>query len=361
MKNKELIEWEELEEETEQKEKNKIIKTIEILLSKISIISGFIESFIFIFIALKIKNENMYWLIPLAIGIYLLYLAGVKVYKVWKSKKIIIYEENNKRIIGHEGAPGSGKTSLMCLVASIMNRPIFSSAPLKINGKYTYKLTKEMILMENRLPYGSVIILDEITLYYDNNNSKNLTDEIECLEIEMQLIRHFFDGNMLTASVDMNRLVKRLEEKHGLFRHLLGQESINNSFIIDPIIILISNIFKLDVNTGIRKWTYQTFENINHTGYIFDLSRQDASVKNAKFANLNEIYAYNNNLKFEYDDRYFKNLYLKIPKAELVKWDSLYFNYEELKGTGFKDITNFFEKVYKRIDTKSKNNEIVNK
>lgn len=354
----EIIEWEELEEQEEKpKKKNVIVKLIEIVLSKISLFSGFIESFIFLMVSLKMKDNNIYWLIPLAISIFILWKTIVKFWKVFKSKKIIIYEENNKRIIGHEGAPGSGKTSLMCLVSSIMNRPIFSSAPLKINGKYTYKLTKEMILMEERLPYGSMVILDEITLYYDNNNSKNLTDEIECLEIEMQLIRHFFDGNMLTASVDMNRLVKRLEEKHGLFRHLQGQENINNSFIIDPIINIISNIFKLDVSTGIRKWTYQTFENINHTGYIFDLSRQDANTDNKKFANLNEIYAFNNSLKFEYDDRYFKNLYLKIPKAELVKWESLYFNFEELKGTGFKDITNFFEKVYKRIKNKQDNNK----
>lgn len=350
-----LIEWEEKDLKKE-KEPGKIKKFFNYILSKLSIISGILEATIVLIISIKIKDNNTYWLIPLALSILLYWLAIKKIYNIWKSKKIIIYEENNKRVIGMEGPPGSGKTSLMFLVSSIMKRPVFTSAPAKINGEYTYKLTKEITSVNCRIPYGSMLDIDEITLYYNNNNANKYNDEIEGLEMQMQLLRHFYDGNIQTASVEMDRLLKRLEEKHGMFRHLLGQESINNSFIIDPIIKLISYIFNLQVKTGIRKWTYQTFEQINHKGYIFDLSNQEANTKTKQFSNLVEITAYNSSLNFEYNDRYFKDLYLDLPKANIQKWEALNFDFKDLEETGFKDITNFFKKKYEKIN-KGDNNE----
>lgn len=351
-KQQNYVYWEQIEEP---KEESKAKKRIKKILGYISIFSGFIEASIILLIAFNIKNSSEYWLIPLIIGIIYLYKCISKHWKVRKSKIILMYEEMNKRAIGHEGAQGAGKTSLMFYVASIMNAPIFTSAPARINGVMTYKLTEEIINMDAKLPLFSMVILDEITLYYDNELSKQLNHEkTEGLEMQMQLIRHAYDGQMLTASVDMNRLAKRVEEKHGMFRRLLGQRSVNNSIFIDRFLKFISKIFKLDLKIGYRVWTYQTFENINHKGYIFDLSRQEQDTKNTHFANLNEVWAYNSSINFEYDDRYFKNLYLRLPKAELKQWQSLTFNYEELKDTGFNSVTNFFKKKYEKALKKYK-------
>lgn len=351
-KDKNLVYWEEIEEPKIETRKRKIIKKI---FGYISIFSGFIEASIIISISIKIKETSEYWIIPLVIGGFYMFKCIQKHWKVRKSKMILMYEEMNKRAIGHEGAQGAGKTSLMFYVASIMNAPIFTSAPARINGQMTYKLTEEIINMDAKIPLYSMVILDEITLYYDNELSKQLNHEkTEGLEMQMQLIRHAYDGQMLTASVDMNRLAKRVEEKHGMFRRLMGQRSVNNSIIIDRILKIISKIFKLDLKLGYRVWTYQTFENINHKGYIFDLSRQEQDTKNTHFANLNEVWAYNSSINFEYDDRYFKNLYLKLPKAELKQWQSLTFNYEELKDTGFSSVTTFFKRKYEKALNKYK-------
>lgn len=337
-------------EQTEQKkELSKWKKKFKKILSCISTISGILEASILIVIAFTQKNTNNYWFLWLIPGCYLLYRCIRNYLRVKKGKAILIWEEMNKRAIGQEGCQGAGKTSLMFYIASLMDAPIFTSAPAKINGKMTYMLTDDIINMNVKVPLYSMIILDEITLYYDNEMSKMLDHaKTEGLEMQMQLIRHCYDGQMLSASVDMNRLAKRVEEKHGMFRRLLGQRRVNNSFIIDPLLMLISKIFKLDLKVGFRVWTYQTFENINHKGYIFDLSRQEEDTKNNHFANLNEIWAYNNSINFEYDDRYFKKLYLKLPKAELKQWNSLEFEYDDLKETGFNSITNFFKKRYKK-------------
>lgn len=349
MKKKDLIIWEEIQENKEEKKYKKVISYI---LGKLSIISGLLEGILLLIITLNIGekiHQIAYFLLIILSG-YLIYRSIKHFYYVWKGKQILIYEENNKRVIGQEGAQGSGKTSLMFYVSSIMNQPIFTSAPARINGKMTYKLTTDIMDMKVRLPYKSIIIIDEITLYFDNNLGK-FQDNIKTkgLEMQMQLIRHCYDGQMLSASVDMNRVAKRIEEKHGMFRRLLGQKSVNNSFIIDPLLQLIGFCFKLNIKTGYRVWTYQTFENIDHKGYIFDLSRANAdkSPSSNHFANLNEIWAFNSNISFEYDDRYFRNLYLKLPKAKLEEWEGLNFKYEELESTGFNSIVKFFKELYK--------------
>lgn len=347
-KDETLIYWEEIKENVQEKKWKIVLKNI---LGKFSIISGFLEGFILILVTLNIGDSinQMVYFALLILGGYLCFRSGKHFYYVWKGKQILIYEENNKRVIGQEGAQGSGKTSLMFYIASIMNQPIFTSAPAKINGKMTYKLTTDIMDMKVKLPYKSIIIIDEITLYFDNSLGK-FQDNVKTkgLEMQMQLIRHCYDGQMLSASVDMNRVAKRVEEKHGMFRRLLGQKSVNNSFIIDPILKLIGVIFNIDIKTGYRVWTYQTFENIDHKGYIFDLSRQDSekSPSANHFANLNEIWAFNSGISFEYDDRYFRNLYLKLPKAKLEQWEGLAFKYEELEETGFNSIVKFFKELY---------------
>lgn len=345
-----VIEWEEVEEE---EKRSKFKEFSAFLLGKLSKWSGLLESFIFLIIVItNFKKINSLIIVVLCFITFFLFWKSIgKRIKVSQTKDNIRYEEANKRIIGHEGPQGSGKTSFMGYVSSVMDRPVFSSAPMRINGQMTYKLTKDMLDMNVKLPYGSMINLDEITLFFDNSfNTQKDHFKTEGLEMLMQLIRHCTDGQMLTASVDMNRLVKRLEEKHGMFRHFLGQETIKNSYFIDPIIKLVSWIFNLQVKTGIRVWTYQTFENINHQGYIFDLSNQTADTKNNQFSNLVRAYADNSNLNFEYDDRYFKKLYLELPKATLEKWPYLTFNYDNLKETGFTNISKFFEDKKKMID-----------
>lgn len=356
LKSKEApIIWEEVEET---KEDGKIKKIIKRILNIISRYSGLIESIIIILLSLKVKETSNYWILLLAFGIFRLYKYIKNEWLIYKGKLQIKYESRNKRVTGHEGAQGAGKTSLMCYTASILNVPVFSSAPIKINGHMTYILTKNIIDMLERIPLGSVIIIDEISFYWDNEMSKLIDHaKTQGLEITAQLIRHLFDGYMLSASVDMNRVAKRIEEKHSMFRRLLGQDGINTSLIIDPVINTVSFIFNLKIKTGIRCWTYQTFENINHKGYVFDLSRQDKNVDNKKFANLVEIRAWNSSINFEYDDRYFKRLYLKLPKAELKKWPNLTFNFEQLKETGFDNIIKIFEERYKKLGINTTNKE----
>lgn len=193
-------------------------------------------------------------------------------------------------------------------------------------------------------------------MYYNNllqGKSKEDKTEVYSFELLLQLCRHFYDGNVFTASVNMGRIPTALEEKYSIFKRVLGQRTQYNSFIIAPLIsFFYNNLFYKDIKAkkrtkfavGIRKWTYQTFENIEHENYYFDLSSNKESQKEQYYANLITCYAYNNALDFDYNDRFMRFLYERVAVADPKQFNSLDFDFATLSDTGFNKIADYFDK-----------------
>lgn len=278
-----------------------------------------------------------------ALAIFWLYRALRFEWLVFKSKRILLSDCYNSRVMGFEGGQGRGKTSLMLYVASLLKAPCYSNVPFYIRGHYTYILDKDHLKLKKRLKEGSVLLLDEITLYYNNQ----LKDDTYGFELLLQLIRHFTDGYVLMASIAMGRIPKALEEKVMQFKHLLGQETVYNSYMVLPLVRLIDWAFKLDGHYGLRIWHYQTFESIDHPGYYFDLSRQESDTNDVNYANLTDIYAWNNALRYDYLDRFMLGIYMSVPAVQdEVRYHSLVFDKEILLSCGFGEVVKYLQYTF---------------
>lgn len=313
---------------------------------------GYIDCIILYYVikALCENSNNQYYAILYIIPAFLLFINIRFSYYILKSKLLIKTMAKNNRVQGFEGAQGRGKTSLMLYMASVLKKPIYSNIPFKIRGDFTHILGTDIINLKSRVKENSILIFDEITLYYNNlmtGKSKDEKHDIYSFELLLQLCRHFFDGNIFTASVSMGRIPAVLEEKYSIFNRVLGQTTKMNSFIIAPLLYLFGLLFKRKIDVGIRVWTYQTFERIDHENYYFDLSTNKESVKDQYYANLISIYAYNNSLDFDYNDRFMKYLYEQVTIDENKKFESLDFDINSLSDTGFKNIIEHFEKTSK--------------
>lgn len=318
------------------------------LLSLIGRVAGYIDCMILYNIGDWVykgglgEDKKNYGLIFWAIALVWLVKCLKWEWLVFKSKKIIENDGYNSRVLAFEGGQGRGKTSLMCYTASVLTRrvgDIYSNVPVKINKKFAYILDKNHLSMKKRLKENSVVMLDEISLFYHNLDLKNEYGT----EMLLQLIRHFTNGNVLMASISMSRIPKQLREKVMLFKHMLGQQTKLNSFIVLPIVILISKILKLDLHYGLRCWTYQSFEEIEHENYYFDLSRMDSSTTDKKFANLVNIWAWNSALKYDYIDRFMLGVYLSAPLIEDCRYQSLDYSKDLLRFSGFGRIVDYFD------------------
>lgn len=310
---------------------------------------GYIDCIILYYVIKAVcdSSDNQYYMILYLIPAYLLFINIRFTYRIIKSKILIKNLAKNNRVQGFEGAQGRGKTSLMLYMASVLKKPIYSNIPFKIRGNFTYILGTDIINLKSRVKENAVLIFDEITLYYNNLMSGKTKDEkynIYSFELLLQLCRHFFDGNIFTASVSMGRVPAVLEEKYSIFNRVLGQTTKMNSFLIAPLLYLFALVFKKKIDVGVRCWTYQTFERIDHENYYFDLSSNKESVKDQYYANLINIYAYNNSLDFDYNDRFMKFLYDQVAVDKNKKFEHLDFDIKSLSKTGFSKIIEHFKK-----------------
>lgn len=316
---------------------------------------GYIDCLILYYVIKAVcdSSNNQYYMILYFIPAFLLFINIRFTYRIIKSKILIKTMAKNNRVQGFEGSQGRGKTSLMLYMASVLKKPIYSNIPFKIRGDFTYVLGTDIINLKSRVKENSILIFDEITLYYNNlmtGKSKDEKHDIYSFELLLQLCRHFFDGNIFTASVSMGRVPAVLEEKYSIFNRVLCQTTKINSFIIAPLLYLFGLVFKKKIDVGIRVWTYQTFERIDHENYYFDLSTNKESVKDQYYANLINIYAYNNSLDFDYNDRFMRFLYEQVAFDENKKFENLDFDMKSLSDTGFRKIINHFDKINKKSD-----------
>lgn len=315
--------------------------------------SGVIEGLgLLIFGLFKASQKDIKFLILAVLGGWWLYKQIKLLIQVHISRMRALQDSKNNRVVCIEGPQGRGKTSLMlCLstwISDYNKSTILSNVPFKSKGEFVYKLDSSVVELKRKIPDKSVCCMDEVTLFYHN------LDKINCYDFELllQLERHFFDGNFFLASVKASRLPQQIKEKVGCCYYVVGQESKRSSLILGQLIQKIYRFFTSEtLPIGYRCWTYQTFEEINHDNYNFDLSNstQDTTTKLKHFSQLIEIVNFNDENMFEYNDRFMRALYDSLPQLELEKYDSLDFTFDNLNGSGYRKLIDYFANKYKNL------------
>ena len=270
----------------------------------------------------------------------------IYLYRYFKGRSNAKYNLKNYRTQCFKGSQGIGKTSFMYNCARILGKdyPVIANCSAIIDNKFCYKLTKKAFMMKTQLPEPCTQLVQEITVYYNNLDQSKKRDEIAGSEGNLQFVRHNTNGYILADSVEMDRLLKTLEEKFGLTNKMLGQTSIKTGFFVPFIYWLMRLVNKKlpYIYWGYRRWKVQTFLSINENGYIYDLSNDVANTKNNKFVNLYYFYAFND-FSVIYHDRAYSKLYKQLPKEELKQYSSLLFTDEDVKDTGFDSISKLYD------------------
>lgn len=298
----------------------------------------------------QFKENSLGWLcyIPL---IFQLYLCIKYEWLVFKSRGICENILYNGRVMGFSGKQGCGKSSFACYLASFRRfSKVYSNIPLQIKNKFTRVLESDILLLNSKIEDNSLLFIDEATLFYHNlktQNNNNLSDSLYSQEILTQLIRHFFDGNLFYISTDINRLPQVLKENIGLTNFMLRQDNKIVSYLTGNIVVLVGKLLGFNFKNGIRHWQFQQFEKIPDKNYTFDLANQESDTNLKNYANLIDVYAFNNPNLFNYDDRFMKGVYAELPKHIDNYWESLEFNGELLSQIGYGEIVNYFRKKKK--------------
>lgn len=270
-------------------------------------------------------------------------------YKAFATKEIIRDTAVNSRVQGFCGFQGRGKTSFMLYSLYVLKADnVYTNFPCKIRNKFTNMLSNDILNMDVKIQEKSAIAISEATLFYHNllHNVKDIDTAIDLYgqELHQQIIRHAYNGNMFYDSIDLTRMPQMLRENIGLTNYMLGQKSKTFSFILTPLIISIGKLFGIEIIGNMRIWELQQFEKIPDKQYTFDLSTQTKSTDTKHYANLLELCAWCDIKHFNYDDRFLKGLYDKLPGVIQKKWDTLQFCDKDLRTIGYGFLIDFFEK-----------------
>lgn len=311
--------------------------------------SHWLEIFLFYYIAqVIIESYNSQWsFLAYILPIFQVYRVIKYEFLVFRSKSIIKETATNKRVQGFGGSQGAGKTSFMLYSAYVIKPSnIYTNFPCKIRNKYVNMLDKKVLNLYERVPDYSLLCIDEATMLFHNLvgnvKQKENVEEYYPQQLQQQIVRHCYDGQMFYSSVDLTRLPQMLKENIGLTNYMLGQGSVTLSFIVAPFLSFIGKMFGVEIYNSVRFWDVQQLERIPEQGYTFDLSTQEKDTNLKNYANLIRFYSFTGNNRFEYDDRFLRGIYSKLPEHLNKNWTSLDFDEKLLRKIGYGHILDFF-------------------
>lgn len=276
------------------------------------------------------KNANLIRIAAL-IGIaFVLWRWGKAFYKVFKSKHTADYYLLDNRVIPICGKQRVGKSSLACYFAKRNIGKVFSNIPLRLKGKYTYKLTTPILTCREQVEDYSMFLVDEASLFYNNLKSDDTSGVIYGQAVMCQCVGHFFDGNIIYVSVDTNRLPKQIRDNYSAMLQVVGSDCYKYSFIGDALLTMLAKRYYKTkrIYTGLRIWNAQHYESIKEEQYISLLGNNS---KENGFSPLYEFACFQTFGLDEYDDRYMKAYYKTKPIHKPNIWTSLQLNEEDFK------------------------------
>lgn len=314
-------------------------------------IAGWLDVILVYLIVSNLSQGLQYGWLLYALPIYLIYINGKYEFKIFMSKGRVRQEQHDYKVIGCEGKQGSGKTSYVGFSLSLgekqkKNVYILTNVPMRINGKMTYKITPEILNMEVSLPDNCFIFLDEWVLIFSNLDDKITFADLQSTAYLEQLYRHFVEyGNVYGASVSMARAPKMQRDNFSVYKFFDGLNVVRNSYIISPILMLLSKIFKVEYKEGILCWRSFLIRDIEHDNYSFDLAGLENRKGNnsPKWAFAEVTCTYNSAGNFDYDSRFMRNIYKQLPPAVLEQFKDLAYNLDDIKTTGFGAFLRFFD------------------
>lgn len=251
-------------------------------------------------------------------------------YKVFKSKTEADLYLLDNRVIPICGKQRVGKSSLACYFANRNIGKVYSNIPLRLRGKYTNKLTTEILTCREQVDDYSMFLVDEASLFYNNMKSDDTDGVIYGQAVLCQCVGHFFDGNILYVSVDTSRIPKMIRDNYSAVLQVTGSECYKYSFLGDFLLkIIAKKIYKNQrIYTGVRIWKAQHYESIKEDQYISLLGQNED--KNG-FSPLHEFASFQSFGLDQYDDRYMKAYYKTKPKHRPNAWDSLQLTENDFK------------------------------
>lgn len=320
---------------------NKIFPLLNVISPLVDVLIGYV-------IYLRADNDILKVCSVLYIG-YIIYRFVRACCKVLKSKSDIEAYCLNNRVIAVKGKQRCGKSSFVCYASSILKSKIYSNIPFKIKGKFTNKLTTDILSCRESVPEYSTLVVDECNLFYHNlrTSKSGSNDLIFGQSAFCQCVGHFTDGNVFYSATDVDRIPKEIRDNFSCHLQMLEQNSYQFSFIGAFILKMVGNMLGIRrVYTGLRIWHAQHFEKLSENGYTYDLSNNELTDK-FKFANLMEFACFQSFNSFEYDDRYMKSFYDKLPKHVSVKWEDFKINFADFKNLYDSEIVRFFDGILK--------------
>lgn len=331
---------------------SKLHKAIYYLLATLNRFAHFIDVIILLLVADWIYNAQLsgqdLGILIYALPVLQLIIAIKYEYKVFKSKQTCNFILDNERVIIVQGGQGKGKSSFTSYLNSNKRyKARYTNSPITYGGKFSNILTGQVLNLDERIEDNSSILIDEATLFYNNlktTKRNELKVELYSQEILTQLVRHFFDGTIFYISVEGGRLPKVIEENTSCKIQMLGQSNKTISFIATSIFKFIAKLFKIDLFSCLRIWQFQQFVKIGEENYTFDLAQQTKDSDMSHYANLVEVYAFDNPYRFNYNDRFMRGVYLQLPEHQPKQWQCFDFNRDLLRQIGYGEIVDFFDK-----------------
>ena len=280
------------------------------------------------YVASDERQDQVIALLLLVAMIYVCYRWGKAFYLVITSKSRAEEYLLSNRVIPICGKQRVGKSSLGSYFANVMSTSVYSNIPLRVKGKMTKKLNSEILTCRNQIEDGSVLVVDEASLFYNNVKSDREDDNIFGQAVLCQCLGHFFDGNILYISVDVNRLPKPIRDNYSAKLQVVESQSYKYSLFGD---ILLSLFVKLvlkerRVFTGLRVWKAQHYEFICEEQYISLLGD-----KNNEFSPMLTFATFQNFGLSTYDDRYMRAYYQDKPVNKDEYWESLIINKQDFE------------------------------
>lgn len=232
------------------------------------------------------------------------------------------------RVVAIGGKQRVGKTSLSVYFAKY-GKKAYTNIPMRINKKYTNKLTTDILTLKTRIEDKSILLVDEANLFY-NNTMSHEEKTLYGQALLCQCVGHFFDGNILYIATDINRLPKILRDNWSSKLQVLRSKSYNYSMfgnILLKALYVVVNGESLKY-TGIRLWDCQQYEQILQEQYISLLGQTE---KDNKFSPFYTYADFQGIGSVEYEDRYMQAYYMERPENIDITWDNLQLSKEDFK------------------------------
>lgn len=276
-----------------------------------------------------IKMDNkVYKFIGFAYAIFILYRLGKSVYLFIRSRKDAKEYLQDNRVLAVEGKQRVGKTSLCCYFLSVLKSPTYTNVPIELKGKFSKKVSTDILSLQHKIPEGSTIYIDECNLYYNNlrNGKSTENNNIFGQSIFCQCVGHFTDGNIIYSSTYTDKLPKEIRVNFSCRSQVLRQYTYQFSFIGSLAFKALCRLFGAkDVFTGVRCWDMQHYEKV-HAFDDDEGSNGDYTVDlNNKGGNFAPVYTFADFQSYDYyyNDRYMKGLYDVLENAKTERFKSI--------------------------------------